>query len=274
MMRGELPSLLLLLLLLLLQLFGLLSGVAALKTDDQASTSWCSCQWLDGQQLVGGLAKFKNDSRCSAFNRLPASAGECGGGPAVGRVSAGPWSMSRAPAGAFLQFTTDSTLLYLNATVLSYLSQGAGLTNLDTSVLGWTGMDMYVRTNGAACNNNITGPDGGCWRWVSTVSQWKFRTISNQTVGEMSMQNLAIPCRSDCQPNGQPPLNQNASYRFVNNTFRLHLPTHVQLQGVQIGAPDSAYLAVDRSWQKRPPIVWYELSQARGVAAARWWHLS
>ena len=218
------------------------------------AVAWCSCTWLDGRQLVGGLAEFRNDTRCSSYNRLPAPAGACGGSDPAARVSAGPWSMLRAPTGAFLQFTTDSTLLYLNASVLSYLP--GPVTNLDSSVLGWGGFDMYARASGSACNNATVGPDGGCWRWVASSSDWLFKRSNEGTVGDMTMAALAIPCSQECQKNGEPPLRQNHSYRFENHTFRLHLPTHLELQSISVGVPSTAYIAADTSWRKRRPIVW------------------
>eukprot|EP01043_Picozoa_sp_COSAG02_P070838 COSAG02_NODE_12706_length_1506_cov_37.344705_1_plen_371_part_10 len=199
------------------------------------------------------------DTRASPFNRLPAAAKE--------HVSASPWSQSRAPAGAFLQYTTDSTLIYLNMSVLQYLS--GPITNLDTSLLGWAGIDVYARaTESSACN--ITGPDGGCWRWTSSASSFTFRGAPGSMVGEMQMQSLAIPCSTGCQKNGAPPLNQNASYSGVNHTFRLHLPTHVELQSISIGVPIGATLVPDRGgWQNRKPIAWYGTSILQCTAVSR-----
>ena len=213
--------------------------------------AWCSCQWL-GHELLGGLGTFANDSRASPYNRLPAEA--------RGRVSAGPWSMSRAPAGAFLQWTTDTTLMYLNATVDSYLGQ---VTNLDTSLLGWAGFDLYARAEGAACN--VTTPGGGCWRWVSSASSWSFRN----SLATMEMQPLAIPCASNCTSGGAPQLNAGGGYRGATHTFRLHLPTHAELLSVSIGVPDGATITADRSWQQPGPIVWYGTSILQCTAVAR-----
>eukprot|EP01046_Picozoa_sp_COSAG06_P056846 COSAG06_NODE_10889_length_1601_cov_0.889481_2_plen_198_part_00 len=169
------------------------------------------------------------DTRTSPYNRLPAAA--------MGHVSPGPWTQSLAPAGAFLQFTTDSTLLYLNISVQQYLP--GPVTNLDTSLLGWAGVDVYARASGtAACS--VTGPDGGCWRWTSSASAFTFTGAPGSLVGEMAMVSLSIPCASGCQKNGAPPLNQNASYSGANHTFRLHLPTHVVLQSISIGVPVGA----------------------------------
>eukprot|EP01051_Picozoa_sp_SAG22_P004116 SAG22_NODE_213_length_15041_cov_3.683732_8_plen_252_part_00 len=215
--------------------------------------SWCTCSW-QGPELVGGLARFPpNNTRASPYNRLPACAGPSNP-DAAKRVSGGPWQLSLAPAGGFLQFTTDSALLYLNATVLFYL--GGPVTNLDTSLLGWAGMDIYARASGArACN--LTGPDGGCWRHTGSVAGLTFRpaaaavavagavgsgaapaaaaaTAGLQT-GEMQMVSLSIPCRAGCSHGGAPPLNANASYRGANHTFRIHLPTHVELLSVAVG---------------------------------------
>eukprot|EP01050_Picozoa_sp_SAG11_P009039 SAG11_NODE_827_length_6974_cov_4.300945_1_plen_307_part_00 len=217
----------------------------AAATAAAGAQSWCTCSW-HGPELMGGLASFVNDTRDSPYNRLPAIAGP-GGADAAKRVSDGPWRMSRAPAGGFLQFTTDATLLYLNATVLAYL--GGPVTNLDTSLLGWAGMDVYARADGAACN--ITGPDGGCWRHTASASTLTFRpaapaadaaasaaafgTATGELVGEMKMVQLTIPCAAGCTSSGAPPLNANASYRGANHTFRLHLPTHVELLSVGVG---------------------------------------
>jgi hypothetical protein len=88
-------------------------------------------------------------------------------------------------------------------------------------------------------------------------------------VAELAMQGLAVPCAAGCQADGAPPLRANASYAGANHTFRLHLPTHVELRSISVGVPEGAALAADPSWRGRAPIAWYGTSILQCTAVSR-----
>jgi len=225
--------------------------------------------WTDGRTLVGGMATFTaNNTRCSPFNRLPAVAGPCAASAPSAKVSDGPWKMSRAPAGGFLQFSTDAPVIVLNATILAYL--GSPITNLDTSLDGWAGFDLYLKTDDNA-DCAVVGPDGGgCWRWFGTESDYTFSPPQQHQQHQHQHQQS----QGDGNVVGTISTTLYTKKSFTlkgsaTKTFRLNLPTHVELQDIHIGVPTNYTVSSDATWKKRQGIAWYGTSILQSTAVSR-----
>ena len=205
-----------------------------------------SLQWTDAASLgLHGRATFGSPPAAwqAPYNRLPASAS------AAGAVRNIIWSLSRMPAGLFVQFRTDAACVFVNYTLASNCSAtGYGMWHFPAT--GVAGMDLYSW-------DNASGAANASWRWTGTAKpQFPHAVAKLASLSCGGGGGGSLPCRL--------------------RTYRLHLPTYAAIKSISIGvnaeaappAPESASCPTGLD-SGRAPIIWYGSSILQGAVASR-----
>ena len=177
--------------------------------------------------MLHGKAAFSTGEQTQAYySRLPASA-ENSTRPSI-------WGLSNDPAGTFLQFSTNSSNIWLNYTLGS-----SAISMWHFPSTGVSGADLYCYDEANAT-----------WRWVATTRPTYPITSAQLVSAAMSRSTGA------------------------GRKYRLHLPTYNEVRDdLTIGLDAGSSLTPDNStlvgFQDNESIVWYGSSILQGGVASR-----
>ena len=201
-----------------------------------------SLQWFDALDIgVGGRA-FESNAGALTYARWPAAAQK--------DLNSGEWSYGLDSAGMFVQFSSNSTSVSVNYTLVNAFKDGTPFANL--SPLSASGVDLYAF-------DDILGS----WRWIASAFDGLERAA---TSGEHGV--LETPLFVNATGWPVAPFPKDASWAG-STRFRLHFPQYNGVTSLAVGVPIGASFEADLSWNATAPVIYLGTSITQGGVTER-----